>query len=243
MANAQEDLPPDAAAPVFQNNPHLRPPQNTKFRNAINAIVSDLDKQSPSTHSISQLHSRHQIKRRRLYDVLNVFTAVGCATRPDSEAIVWQGRNRIFPELTRAKIAARIDSPQLSLALLFPPDNCVSLSSLTVSFVLLFAAIRVEVLDVRRVSSFFSRDIGRYKTTLCKLYQIALILGALDVTERHCNVCEIKIVPPYTQLLAGQQEDNPLSIPNLLNHPDEKTFIEERRAEFEKFLIPHGNRY
>jgi hypothetical protein len=111
---------------------------------------------------------------------------------------------------------------------------------LTVSFLLLFAAIRVEVLDLRKVSAFFSRDIGRYKTTLCKLYQIALILGALDVTERHCNVCEIKLLAPYTQLRSDQGEANPLSIPNLLNRPEEGKSVENRRAEFEKFPIPHG---
>jgi hypothetical protein len=228
--------------PRYPKPPHLRPPQNTKFRNAIHSIIRDLDSTSPNSHSISQLYSRHPIKRRRLYDVLNVFTAVNCAIRNEAGQIVWRGRNQILPGLLHAKTVARIDNPQLTLTELFPPDNCVSLSSLTVAFLLLFAALRVEVLDLRKVSSFFSRNVGRYKTTLCKLYQIALILGALDVTERSCNVCEIKILPPFTKLLEEEQREvNPLSISNLLNQtPEESRWIEERRVEFGKFLVPHA---
>jgi hypothetical protein len=237
MDAAQEDPPRRG---LFQSSADLRPPQNTKFRNAIHAIVNDLEKDPPCTHSFLHFHRRHQIKRRRLYDVINVFTAVGCATRLGNEEIVWHGRSRIFAELLRAKATARVDSP-LSLVQLFPAGSCVSLSSLTVSFLLLYAALRVEILDLRRVSAFFSRNVGRYKTTLCKLYQIAMILGALDVTERHCNVCEIKLLPPFTQLLGDTREANPLSIPNLLNrHGDKGSDPEERRGEFAKFLIPHG---
>jgi hypothetical protein len=236
MSNAQEDSPSQTA---FQTPAPLRPPQNTKFRNAIHAIVNDLEKDPPGNYSLVHLHRRHQIKRRRLYDVINVFTAVGCATRLGSDEIIWHGRSRIFSELSRAKEAAQIDS-SLSLSDIFPSDSCVSLSSLTVSFVLLYAALRVEVLDLRKVSAFFSRHVGRYKTTLCKLYQIALILGAVNVMERHCNVCEIRLVAPFTQLLNDTRDANPLSIPNLLNRHDEQKVDEERRADFAKFLVPHA---
>jgi hypothetical protein len=238
MSNAPEDRP---SRGLFQTPAHLRPPQNTKFRNAIHAIVNDLEKDPPRTHSVVHLHRRHQIKRRRLYDVINVFTAVGCATRLGSEEIIWHGRSRIYSELSRAKETTRVDS-SLSLAELFPSDSCVSLSSLTVSFVLLYAALRVEVLDLRKVSAFFSRQVGRYKTTLCKLYQIALILGALEVTERHCNVCEIKLRQAFTQLLYDAPDANPLSIPNLLNKHGEQKVYEDRRAEFAKFPVPHASR-
>jgi hypothetical protein len=227
---------------LFHPTPHLRPLQNTKFRNAVHSIVQSLDSVPSGIHSILGFHHRYQIKRRRLYDVVNVFAAIGCAVRINGEEIGWHGRDSIFPELVRLKTAASIDDSHLSLAELFPADNCVSLSSLTVSFILLYAALRIEVIDLRRASSFFSRSGGRYKTTLCKLYQIVLILSGVSVTERHSNVCEIKILPPFTQLLYDEKEARPLSIPSLLNHSnDNPRFIEERRAEFAKFLIPHGH--
>jgi hypothetical protein len=98
------------------------------------------------------------------------------------------------------------------------------------------------VLDLRKASSFFSRGAGRYKTTLSKLYQITLILGALGVTERHCNVCEVRILAPFTQLLCDEKDARPLSIPSLLNHRSEnRRFIEESRAEFANCLIPRGH--
>jgi hypothetical protein len=172
---------------------------------------------------------------------MNVFTAVGCSARFGSEEISWFGRNRILPTLLRAKTTAGIDNPQLTLLELFSTDSCVSLCSLTVSFLLLYSALRQEVLDLRNVSSFFSRDVARYKTTLCKLYQIVLILSTLDITIRHCNVCEIKLLPPFTKLLRENQEVRPLSIQSLLNQDvmTEKC-IQKRRTEFLKFPIPHG---
>jgi hypothetical protein len=173
-----------------------------------------------------------------MYDIMNVFTAIGIAVRDGPEEIIWLGRDHIILELMRQKRCARVDYAELSLLDLFPIDGCVSLSSLTSSFLMLFAAIRVDVIDLRKASSFFSRALGKYRTTLCKLYQISVILGVLNVVERDSLVCVIRMLPPFTELLLDQR----FAIPNLLVNSGDTKFVEKRRAEFSKWAVPRKAR-
>jgi hypothetical protein len=229
LASPPEPIRPRQLSPRERS---LKSP-NTKFRAAILAVVNDLDQNSTRPCSIPQICRRHQIKRRRLYDVINVFIAIGCATRGGLDDLIWRGRDYIFSELRRAMADTDIHNMSLSLSALFPVDNCVGLTSLTVSFILLFPAMQTDLMDLRHVSCFFSRETSRYKTTLCKLYQISLILGAMRITERTENVCEVRLLPPFTDLLRKQEDESPLGIANLLNRPSRDSPIERRRKEYQ----------
>jgi hypothetical protein len=211
-----------------------------RFRNAIRLIVSELDADPNRTHAIQDFHKKYGIKQRRLYDVVNVFTAIGCASREGFDQLVWHGRSRIIEELRRAKESCGIDDSSISLSSLFPADNCVGLAPLTTSFLLLFGAMRVDILDLRKVSLFFSRGTVRYKTTLCKLYQIALILGAMDITGRTENVCEVRISEPFSTFLHEGKDANPMAIGNLLSRRTRNDdFVTTRRNEYQIFTLPH----
>jgi hypothetical protein len=127
-----------------------------------------------------------------------------------------------------------------SLCELFPSDHCVGLPSLTVSFMLLFGAMHIEKLDLREVSCFFSRNTIRYKSTLCKLYQIALILSAIGLIARTSQVCEVKIQPPFADELPEVVSEIPISVELLLNRPSKAgDRISRRRAEYQKFAHAH----
>jgi hypothetical protein len=204
---------------------------NVRFRKTIQTMVADLDRDPIRVHDISQIHQKYQIKRRRFYDVINIFLALGCATRAGIDELEWHGRSRIFPELRALKARLAVDDYTIPLSRLFPSDGSVSVKSLTRSFLLLFAALRVEVLDLRKVSAFFSRGSGNYKSTLCKLYQVALILGALGITERTESPCEVRILPPFTQALITPENDNPWAIANLLNRPADVTVLLQARMQ------------
>jgi hypothetical protein len=212
---------------------HEISPRKMKFATTIRRIVAQLEKERNKIHSIPRLHRQHQIKRRRLYDVTNVFTAIGCASRSGTTDIRWDGVREILPRLQGEKKTLEITKYETPLSTLFPPDNCVGLPSLTIAFLMLFAAVDSKVLCIRDVSTFFSRDTQRYKTTLSKLYQITLILGALDITERTDNPGEVRLKSPFDEILLERTEENPLAIQNLLNRPIDRTdAIEARRAEF-----------
>jgi hypothetical protein len=180
------------------------------------------------------MHKRHQIKHRRLYDVINVFTALGCASRVNGDEILWHGRDQIITKLLQAKESMNIARYDVPLASLFPPETSVGLTSLTVSFLMLFPALGTHEIDLREASAFFSRNNQKYKTVLCKLYQIAVILASLGLTNRTENVCQIKVLPPVLRLFDDHQ--NPMSIDNLLNRPiTGSTGIDGRWEEYKRF--------
>jgi hypothetical protein len=166
--------------------------------------------------------------------VINVWTAIGCAARDGLDQLRWLGRDKIVDELQRTKDRFGIDNERNSLASLFPTETCVGLAPLTTRLLMLYAALKLQILDLRQASSFFSRGTTRYKTTLCKLYQIALILGAMDMAERTDNVCEVKVLPPFSTALHESAEKNPLAIANLLNRATvSEGALAARRREFQ----------
>jgi hypothetical protein len=209
-----------------------RPLPNPQFRTAIQRLVADLDTHLDTQRSIPQLYTVHQIKRRRLYDIVNVFTAIGCGTRSGPDTMIWHGRHRILPQLSRLKTESGITDLSRSLNSLFPTDHCVDLCSLTTAFLLLFPALNVLILDLRNVTAFFSRRTTRYKTTLSKMYQIALILSSIEVIERKIAVGQVQLREPFTKLL--EVDEHPLAIVSLLNGTVQREeVIRNRRNEFE----------
>jgi hypothetical protein len=209
-------------------------PQKIKFAATIRVIVAQLEAECDKIHSIPRLYCQHQIKRRRLYDVTNVFIAIGCATRCGTDDIQWDGLPKILPRLLEERGKVNIMNYQIKLSELFPPDNCVGLTSLTLSFIMLFPALATDTVSVREASAFFSRNSSRYKTTLSKLYQITLILGALEITERTDVPSEIRLKAPFTELLHEEAGTNPLAIEKLLNRPiKNEEALEARKAEFQ----------
>lgn len=196
--------------------------QSAAFRESIVQIVDELDEDPGKEHSLTTLFATHTISRRRFYDVINVLVAIGCCRRTRENDIIWVGRWNIEEEMNLMKKAIPIGNDSKNLNELFPADNCVCLTSLTVAFLTLFGTLSSEKLDLREAASFFSRGTERYKTTLCKLYQISLILSALGILERTAQVCEVSILSPYKEVLSVGSEEvdqNPLSISYLLNGP------------------------
>jgi hypothetical protein len=213
---------------------------NAAFSNSVQALVTNLENDANRVHAVAQFGRKFQVKRRRLYDVINVLTAIGCATRNGASEITWHGMTNSLEHLKQASAEMEIQNLDKSLCDLFPSDHCVGLPSLTLSFILLFSAMRVDKLDLREVSCFFSRSTVRYKSTLCKLYQIALILSAIGLIARTTRVCEVKIQPPFLEELPEVVSQFPISVEGLLNRPSKAgDRISRRRAEYQKFAHAH----
>ncbi|OHT04634.1 hypothetical protein TRFO_27846 [Tritrichomonas foetus] len=230
--------------------------QNEDLKTSIQQFVKEFEN-SPQKHQlISSLASKFRIKRRRLYDVINVLEAIGCCKRCELDSVQWCGRENIFNILEEIKKDKSVNNPSLKLCDLFTVPCCVGISSLTISFLLMFFALKQDRIDLRYVSHYFSRTTARYKTTLCKLYQICYILSAIGVTTRTSQVCEVILNHPYynedelspTEVQSkGENNSNKasnlnsldgsptFSITSLLNHQKEEynstNYIELRRKE------------
>lgn len=246
--------------PSFQGayqTPHTKQTDDLKI--SIQMLINELESSINKVQEITLLTQRFNIKRRRLYDVINVFSSVGSCSKSGLDHLIWYGKDQLCIHLEKLKESYHINDPNYSLQQLFPVSGCIGISNLTICFLLLFFALKTNHLDLRYVGNLFSRQTSRYKTTLCKLYQISYILGAVGITNRTNQVCEVVLNKPYynddiipddaNQNSTGlspnekkQQEDNnPMSIFSLLNHPEDVKqennkaiqYILDRRKEFQ----------
>jgi hypothetical protein len=215
--------------------------QNSDFGRHLHSLVTDATKLDGGYRvQLVDLCRKHQIQHRRIYDIINVFTTIGCAARDHGAEVFWTGRDKLMRHLKEEQDRMQIHNDQKSLSELFSPDHCVDLASLTLSFVLFFGALDLKILDMRDVSAFFSRDTMRYKSTLSKLHEISLILGELRVSEKTGNVCEVEILDPFWEQLRAPEAGNPLSIGFLLNRPARlRDRIPARLAEYREYQREH----
>ena len=201
-----------------------RPKPQDDLKTSIIQLVREFETNPENSKAITLLSTRFNIKRRRLYDVINVFSSIGCCQKSSLDQIFWKGTDKILPELTRLRIEKKIDDPNKTLADLFPLNSCIGISNLTICFLLMFYALKSNKVDIRFVGQFLSRETGRYKTTLCKLYQISYILSTIGVTTRSEQVCEVIMNPPFiseVDIYKGEPppKQNFMDIESLLNRP------------------------
>jgi hypothetical protein len=106
-----------------------------------------------------------------------------------------------------------------------------------VEFLLCFLSLRKPTLFIKQVSRFLSRKSGRYKSTLCKLYQISHILEAAGILERSNIPGEITIISRFfapIDINIPEEGVSPFAINSLLNRekPEEMRILQKCRNDF-----------
>jgi hypothetical protein len=141
------------------------------------------------------------------------------------------------------ELAREIENPDNTLTTLFPVSTCVGIGGLAVSFFLLFRTLRTNEIDLRFAAHLFARGTPRYKSTLCKLYQITYVLCAAGVLNRTPQVCEVTLLDPYIDftLIPAHEtfQADPVEIDSLLNHrrPGDIAHILRRRRELQHLFV------
>jgi hypothetical protein len=226
---------------MIPSNPDRRVSDvNATFRACIQNFVKHVEANVPAEYSVSNLLVTFHLQKRRMYDVTSVFIVVGSCEKLSVEIIRWIGLSKIPFALRRMQFNAGVDSPDLSFDAIIGSCDLLSISSLTVQFLLCFLTLRMTTLDIRKISRYLSRKSGRHKSTLCKLYQIAHILEAADILSRSespgkLTFVERFFVPVDISLPSGSARPvNPFSIETILNHsnPTQERVIFARRKEF-----------
>ena len=216
------------------------PSANDELKASIQMLIKELESRQ-GEQSISSPSQALGIKRRRLYDIINVFESIGCCRKCALDSIIWIGKSNIKKAFEHVVKCRKVDDISVSISDIFPVHQCVGIQNLTTSFILLFFALRTDKLDLRFTAQFFSRNTSRYKTTLCKLYQVAYILAALDLTSKTSHVCEVIIQPEIFGLtpLNITQSNSSVSIQSLLHGSDDalNSAILKRRKEYESYYI------
>lgn len=215
------------------------------FKGSVTNLVNMLESNPGKSFGIPSLCNSFKIKRRRFYDIVNVFVSLGCCQKLNLDRVEWLGKSKISNHILMMRKEKEIDRPEISLDSLFPVETCVGVSNLTINFVLLFYALKSNKIDIRMAGQFLSRGTGRYKTTLCKLYQINLILATLGMTSRSSELCNIILQNPYIQnddiykIPKETQKDSILSISYLLSKPEPSllnSYVVQRRFEIQSYF-------
>jgi hypothetical protein len=205
------------------------------FADSIRAFVHFAESSGPADYSISWIQTSFHFQRRRWYDVMCVFGAIGCCQKLSTDSVRWEGLAHIPFTFMTLQRNARADSSDIALDALIVSSTTVSISTLTVGFVLCFLALRMRTLDIKQVSRYLSHQTGRQKSRLCKLYQIAHILEAAGVITRSEVAGEIVIVEKFfAPVDLTDPAKSPFAIESLLNRarPGEEQTLQTRRNGF-----------
>ena len=215
-------------------------------------LCSSLDSEIGVQKSITKISQQFNIKRRRLYDIVNVLVSTGICKKGEFDCIIWCGKDQIFQTISKLFKEREIGDHKKSIDELFPVDICVGVPNLTINFLLIYFALEAKCLDIRIIATLFSRGTTRMKTTLSKLYQISYILCSIGITKRNTQVCEVILDDNlYNTVMENNgisetkiQEDksDPLSLDFLLNRPVHtlKDAVVERRKAFNKYFVDNA---
>jgi hypothetical protein len=215
--------------------PEADPPPSGNLRTSVRRFVDELERKPGESTKLAVLSRRFQINMRRIYDIVNVFSAVGCCVKSHFEDIVWNGVLRVRTHLRELGDARGIDSPNCTLADLFPATGSVGMARLTTDYLLLYRALGTSHLDLRMVATLLSRGTARFRSTLCKLYQISFILCAAGVTSRTTLICHVALLDKCIDFAIVPTEHavaDPTDYRTLLNRRKDQDFVHKRRKEF-----------
>ena len=232
IPNNQDDYPktPPPSNPLFQK-------QDTylgcdSFRSSIHDFIQMAEKGPENRNfTICSLCSQFGFQRRRLYDVINIFESIGICQKTNVDTIKWLSMSNISPTFLKIQQLSGMHDPNSTINDIFPSLKCISITSLTKSLILCFFVLNKESLNIKSTARFLSRGNGRYKTTLCKLYQITHILEAASILSKTSTPGEVVLnsnfyikyeppPPPQPQNISI----NPYSVEYLLNHVPKTSF-------------------
>ena len=175
------------------------------FASSIKTFIKEVDSRKNITLSMICLCNEFHFQRRRLYDVINVLEALDFCKKTGVDEMVWYGKESFKRFILDMKQSRNFDTDSF--------EQCISIGSLTIRFIKLFFIFGLQKLNIKDIGKYLSKDNGRMKTTVCKLYQISHILEAAGVVEKTVLPGEIKLVDEFyfvdeqTQIDANQANE------------------------------------
>lgn len=189
------------------------------FKTSIVEFVKYAENEPCQIYLLSTLCTTFNFQRRRFYDVMNVFEAIGCCQKISVDSVMWMGFSNIRNSLMKLAINSGVFDVNKKIDDIIPNESCISIIKLTQHFVLLFLALNTNRVEIKQAALFLSRVNNRLKTTLCKLYQIAHILETSGIIEKSVVPGEVKIKDQFFIEITQDscQGAGSLSIESLLN--------------------------
>ena len=212
-----------------------------QFRNSIYSFIHDIEVFDPTIVNVVSTCERYKFQKRRFYDVVNVLESIGCCHKLKSDSIQWLGLSNVPLYLRSLQRKYNVHIIGTKVEDIFKTDISIVISQLTQLFILCFLVFHIQTLNIKHVAHFLARHNHRYKTTLCKLYQIAHILEAAEILKHTSKPCILFLETKYYAIFDGNEnstknnDPNPYSIENLLNDHNPEKYQNEvmlRKNEF-----------
>ncbi|EAX97066.1 hypothetical protein TVAG_196950 [Trichomonas vaginalis G3] len=192
------------------------------------------------------LSNKFAFKKRRIYEVIDVFTVIGVTVLLDEENFLWIGFNHVSQTIQRIGTNRGVYSSDLTLNDIFClSQEPISIQSMTEDIIFLFIAIERRRLNIIEASKYISHGNGKEKTTRCKISQAVAILELANIIRKTENQSEYELLPEFyitvPKVLKNSTVD-PSNIQSLLNWTDDSNIsssdiISFRRKEF--YTISH----
>ena len=215
--------------------------KNDMFIDSMKALQSYCEGNPKQQFNTLDLSLQLGFHRRRFYDIINVLDAAGVCCKHNSETISWVGIQNVRPHIMELAIKNRVFDPKASFRDIIPREVPLSILKVTEYLFLAFLSLQVQYIDIKKFAWFLSRNDGKTKTTLCKLYHIIHILQTSNIVTRTGKPGEAFLTDSYfIQITESLNESiNDFSICNLLakgNPHSVHPCVLRRRAEYEKEL-------
>ncbi|EAX86640.1 hypothetical protein TVAG_025440 [Trichomonas vaginalis G3] len=216
------------------------------FKTSIQSLIDTLEIRSKQIYSIQSLSSKFHFHKRRLYDVLNVYESIGICKKLSVDSLLWLGFSNIHPTVNSIAIQNHVFDSDFNMDDLALSDPCITIALLTQRFLLLFTTLNSHSLDIKQCAKYLSMKNDKYKTTLCKLYQITYILESSNIISKSQKPGEVVLSKQYF-VEEATEEPSPIdifSVQSLLNnHETPKTLYTDRRKHFEEETMTERQKY
>jgi len=182
------------------------------FGTMIKKFLSNVENSSVTVYRLNQICSMWNFQRRRFYDVINVLEALNFCRKTGVDEITWVGKSGFLKLVENVRTGNYDQYDNL--------QQCISISVLTLHFLSTFFTQKSQVINIKNVGSELSKENGRMKTIVCKLYQISFILEAAGIVEKTAIPGGIRLADEFYCTKASLV--SLFSIQSLLNSPQIK---------------------
>lgn len=221
------------------SSPKARKNANGSFQERIKKLIDHFNKSHSSELSLQSICERYSFERRRFYDVINILEGIGCIKKLDSDRMIWYGIGNVkknIKRLVKKHVSAPANEPIQNLLKI---SKTCSIISLTNTYMLSFIALQTREVSLMELANIIAQFNKRYKSTLCKLYQISQIMRAMGVVEFNSRQGLPRLTEDYYNLIMIPEDNNnarPFSIQWILEKDEQcismPNILDQRRKLF-----------
>lgn len=201
----------------------------SNFKESAIQLITECREKHDKIMNCRIMSKKLNMERRRFYDIINVLDGIDLFKKLDADSFIWMGTENSRKRIQQIAITRGVFDSTKRLEDVFPSKKCISITQISLDIILIFAALQVRRIDLKDLSYFLSRNNGREKTMICKLYQAAAIFELAGIIEKTKNIGEFAITEDYYL----QFNEDPTFINTLLNRKTyQSDFIARRNDEF-----------